>query len=284
VSEERRLGVLLDALTARLAAVSDSPRLDAEILLAQAIDVPRSYLYAHPEELPDPAAVGRLERLAARREAGEPMAYITGMREFWSLELMVTPDTLIPRPETEVLVDLALGEIPRRAEWQLLDLGTGSGAIALAVARERPGCHVTAVDVSAAALAVARENARQLDIPNVEFLQGHWTEPVRGRRFGLVMSNPPYVREGDPALAALRAEPHVALVGGVDGLDAIRVLARDCAALLPEGGMLLVEHGAGQADAVADILRRHDWTAIHCTHDYAGQPRVTSARAAARAD
>ncbi|HEX5788380.1 MAG TPA: HemK/PrmC family methyltransferase, partial [Woeseiaceae bacterium] len=154
MSEERRLGALLDALTARLAAVSDSPRLDAEILLAQAIDVPRSYLYAHPEDLPDPAAVGRLERLAARREAREPMAYITGMREFWSLELMVTPDTLVPRPETEVLVDLALGEIPRRAEWQLLDLGTGSGAIALAVARERPGCHVTAVDVSAAALAV----------------------------------------------------------------------------------------------------------------------------------
>ncbi|HEX5788547.1 MAG TPA: protein-(glutamine-N5) methyltransferase, release factor-specific, partial [Woeseiaceae bacterium] len=113
---------------------------------------------------------------------------------------------------------------------------------------------------------------------------GHWTEPVRGRRFGLVMSNPPYVREGDPALAALRAEPHVALVGGVDGLEAIRVLARDCAALLPEGGMLLVEHGTGQAEAVADILRRHGWRAIHCTHDYAGQPRVTSARAAARTD
>jgi release factor glutamine methyltransferase len=280
MSEERRLGELLDALTARLAAVSDSPRLDAEILLAQAIDVPRSYLYAHPEDLPDPAALGRLERLAARREASEPMAYITGVREFWSLGLMVTPDTLVPRAETEVLVDLALGEIPRRAEWQLLDLGTGSGAIALAVARERPGCHVTAVDVSAAALAVARENALQLDIPNVEFLQGDWTEPVRGRRFGLVMSNPPYVRDGDPALAALGAEPRMALVGGVDGLDAIRVLARDCAALLPDGGMLLVEHAAGQAEAVADILRGYGWTTIHCTHDYAGLPRVTSARAA----
>jgi release factor glutamine methyltransferase len=271
---------LLAAVAERLAPVSDSPRLDAELLLTRAIDVPRSYLFAHPEDTPDEAAIARLEDSTARRLSGEPMAYIVGSREFWSMELMVTPATLVPRPETELLVDLALREIPRRADWQILDLGTGSGAIALAIARERPLCHVVATDRSGDALRVARQNARQLEVSNISFRAGDWASAVAGERFGLVVSNPPYVAAGDPALAALCREPREALVAGGDGLDAIRVLARDCGALLPADGLLLVEHGAAQEDAVATIFRERGWGAIHCTRDAAGMPRVTGARAA----
>lgn len=272
------IAALLDTVTERLAAVSKSPRLDAELLLGRAIDMPRSYLFAHPEDAPDAAAVERLERTVARRLAGEPMAYITGTREFWSMELMVTPDTLVPRPETEILVGLALAEIPRDADWAVLDLGTGSGAIALAVARERPQCQVVATDSSASALAVARHNAREFGLPNIEFLEGDWAAPVQGRRFNVVMSNPPYVREDDAALAALPREPRQALVGGPDGLVAIRVIARDVADLLTRGGLLLVEHGAAQEAGVARILRGHGYEGIHCSRDYAGLPRVTAAR------
>ena len=263
--------------TARLRAVSDSARLDAELLIARAIDMPRSYLFAHPEDTLDAGALERLETTVGRRLAGEPMAYIHGFREFWSLEIMVTPATLVPRPETEILVEHALREIPRRAEWDVLDLGTGSGAIALAIAHDRPLCRITAVDVSADALAVARINARHHRLCNVEFLQGDWTAPVAGRRFRVVVANPPYVRAGDPRLAALAAEPGIALAAGPDGLAAIRTIARDSRALLDDGGMLFLEHGAGQRDQVAGILADNGWVSVRCYDDHAGLPRVTSA-------
>jgi release factor glutamine methyltransferase len=269
---------VLEDATRLLEALSDSARLDAELLLARAIDMPRSYLFAHPEEPLDEATVDRFREALARRLAGEPMAYITGTREFWSLELMVTPATLVPRPETELLVDLALREIPRRADWDILDLGTGSGAIAIAIAKERPLCRVTATDTSAEALEVARQNARQLEIPNIEFLAGDWTEPVRGRVFNVIVSNPPYVRSDDDALDALHREPHSALCAGADGLDAIRILARDCGALLKPGGTLLIEHGAEQRDSVAAVLHECGWSDVTCHTDYAGLPRVTVAR------
>jgi release factor glutamine methyltransferase len=277
-TETKTIGRLLASAAERLGAVSDSPRLEAELILGRAIDMPRAYLLAHPGDTPDAAALRRLEATLARRLAGEPMAYIAGMKEFWSLELMVSPATLVPRPETELLVELALGEMPRRAGWRVLDLGTGSGAIALALARERPQCDVVATDRSAAALAIARENARQLALPNIEFLEGDWTAPVAGREFDLIVSNPPYVRDGDPALAALVHEPREALVAGTDGLNAIRVLARECRPLLRQGGLLLLEHGADQAGEVAAILGEAGWTAIHCSRDAAGLPRVTGAR------
>ena len=278
MTDHLQISAILDDATERLAAVSDSARLDAELLLARAIDMPRSYLFAHPEEVLDELAVARFEAVIERRLAGEPMAYITGVREFWSLQLMVTPATLVPRPETELLVDLALREIPRRAEWAILDLGTGSGAIAIAIAKERPLSRVTATDISAAALDVARQNARQLEIPNIEFLEGDWTGPVGGRRFNVIVSNPPYVRANDAALDALHREPRNALAAGDDGLDAIRILARDCGALLEPGGVLLIEHGAEQRDAVAEVLCEHGWTGVSCHDDYAGLPRITVAR------
>jgi release factor glutamine methyltransferase len=278
MSESLRIDTALEDAARRLEPVSDSARLDAELLLARAIDMPRSYLFAHPEDTLDDLAMERFETVLARRASGEPMAYITGTREFWSLELMVTPATLVPRPETEILVDLALREIPRRADWQVLDLGAGSGAIAIAIATERPLCRLTATDISPDALAIAAQNARQLDIPDIEFLEGDWTEPVAGRTFNIIVSNPPYVRADDAALEALQREPQSALVAGDDGLDAIRIIARDCLALLPSDGVLLVEHGAEQQDAVANLFASHGWEDIACHTDYAGLPRVTVAR------
>ena len=278
MSKPLRIDSALDDAARRLEPVSDSPRLDAELLLARAIDMPRSYLFAHPEDTLDELATERFESVLARRASGEPMAYITGMREFWSLELMVTPATLVPRPETEILVDHALREIPRRADWQVLDLGTGSGAIAIAIAKERPLCRLTATDISPDALAIAAQNARQLDIPDIEFLEGDWTEPVAGRTFNVIVSNPPYVCAGDAALEALKCEPQAALVAGSDGLDAIRIIARDCIALLPGDGVLLVEHGAEQQDAITSLFASHGWADIACHRDYAGLPRITVAR------
>jgi len=273
-----RLDAALREAATRLSQMSDSARLDAELLLCQAIDVPRNYLFAHPEDELDEASVARFADAVERRLDGEPMAYITGTREFWSRELLVSPATLVPRPETELLVDLALREIPRTATWQLLDLGTGSGAIAIALASERPLCNVTAVDASVDALGIARENARQLMLGNVSFAAGDWTAPVAGRRFRVIVSNPPYVRSDDPALEALRHEPLQALAAGPDGLDAIRVLAADCGEILEEEGTLLLEHGADQEDDVAALLAAHGWCDITCHNDLAGLPRVTAAR------
>jgi len=256
---------------------SDSARLDAEVLLARAIDMPRSYLYAHPEDTLDELALARLNASIEQRAAGTPIAYITGMREFWSLQLQVSAATLVPRPETELLVELALRRIPRRAAWQILDLGTGSGAIAVAIASERPACEVTAVDVSPEALAVAAHNVRLLDIANVECLLGDWTKPVATRKFQLIVSNPPYVAAGDERLAALGAEPHIALVSGNDGLQAVRRLSQECKSVLADHGCLILEHGEEQRDAVSQILEADGWRDIGCHDDYAGRPRAISA-------
>lgn len=277
MTEQVSIETALRNATERLRPVSESARLDAELLLARSIDMPRSYLFAHPEDTLDDAALGRLEDTLKRRIEGVPMAYITGSKEFWSLELAVSPATLVPRPETELLVDIALREIPRQAEWEVLDLGTGSGAIALAIARERPLCQLTAVDVSPDALAVARENARQLTIGNVEFLEGDWVQPVADRKFQIIASNPPYVASGDAALEALKAEPAFALDAGTDGLDAIAVIARDCPSIIEDDGVLVLEHGAAQRDAVAELLLSYGWGRIRCYDDYSGNPRVTSA-------
>ncbi len=272
-----RLDAAIAGATLRLSPVSNSARLDAEILLGKAIDMPRSYLFAHPEDELDPLTLARFETMLARRLDGEPIAYIAGTREFWSHELLVSPATLVPRPETELLVDLALQKIPRDAAWQILDLGTGSGAIAIAVASERPLCEVTATDLSADALAIAAENIRQTELANVSCVVGDWIAPVQGRRFNIIVSNPPYVNDDDEALLKLRHEPRTALAAGADGLNALRVLAVDCASILAPGGWLLLEHGALQAAAVADLLRDAGWTDIACHNDLAGRPRVTVA-------
>lgn len=278
MTDFRRIDELLADATRRLTAMSDSPRLDAEILIGRSIDMPRAYLFAHPEDTLDDAAFERLDRLLARRLAGDPMAYITGVREFWSLELIVSPATLVPRPETELLVDLALREIPREADWPVLDLGTGSGAIAVAIAKERPLCEITATDRSVAALAVARENVRQLNLANVNCIESDWLQSLGTQQFKVIVSNPPYVRADDSALRTLASEPVAALVAGRDGLDAIRILARDCGANLCANGLLLIEHGAEQLQEVEKLLLQHGWTDVTCHRDFAGLPRVTVAK------
>lgn len=270
------LSSMLAASEERLAAVSDSPRLDAELLLASALGTNRTWLFTHGDEPPPDAAVSSFETLMERRLSGEPVAYILGNREFWSLSLTVTPATLVPRPETERLVEIALELLPRRHTQRIADLGTGSGAIALAIASERPDCQLVGSDISEAALAVAENNARSLDIDTVEFVHSDWCQELHGKPFDLVVSNPPYVAEGDPALHSLAAEPQGALVSGPRGLDDIERLASEVREILKIGGHFLVEHGADQEDDVHEILERHHWKEIHCYKDHAGKPRVTS--------
>ena len=284
LDDQIRIDEALAKATEQLGTQSESPRLDAELLLTQALDVPRSYLFAHPEDTLDAITCERFFSAIERRERGEPLAYIHGEKEFWSLMIMVSPETLVPRPETETLVQEALILIPRSESTDILDLGTGSGAIALAIASERPAANVVATDISEAALAIARENGRQLELVNIEFIHGDWIRPVVERSFDIIVSNPPYVRSNDPVLHNLKHEPISALAAGDDGLAAIRVLSEHCMAILKPGGALLLEHGADQEDAVAAILSGTNWTGIRCIKDLAGKPRVTAAIKSAAVD
>lgn len=271
-------GELVRALRQRLAPASASAALDAELLVAHALGTSRAALAAHPERQLSGPESRAIEALARRREAGEPLAYLTGQREFWSLELEVTPDVLDPRPETELLVELALAAIAGAAAPRVLDLGTGSGAIALAIAHERTDAGVTATDLSAAALELAARNAARLAIANVEFLHGSWYEPVAGRRFDAIVANPPYVQEGDPALATLAHEPRLALVADGGGLGAIAGICAGAPAHLLPGAFLGVEHGATQGEAVRELMARAGLDACVTHRDLALRERVTTAR------
>lgn len=258
----------------------DGARLDAEILLGFVLRCTRSHLHTWPDRLLDETQAQLFNLLIMRRAAGEPVAYLTGQREFWSMTLEVTPDTLIPRPETELLVELTLQRIPANSTWHILDLGTGSGAIALAIARERPTCHVIATDRSPAALAVAHRNAATLGASNIEFRAGDWFAPLQGELFHAIVSNPPYVSRLDPRLSQseIRFEPLSALASGADGLDDIRVIAAAARHHLAEGGWLLLEHGYDQGSAVAQILRNHGYQDVSNAQDIAGIDRVASGR------
>jgi release factor glutamine methyltransferase len=260
----------------RLLSGHETPRLEAEVLLARALDKPRSHLHAWPERIVGTAAWHRFRELMRRRAAGEPVAYLTGRREFWSLELAVTPDTLIPRPETELLVELALEGLPEQEVCHVADLGTGSGAIALAIASERPACGVVATDQSPAALDIARANAVRLGLCNIGFLQGDWCQPLGEQSFDLIVSNPPYIADGDPHLREgdLRFEPASALTAGADGLDAIRIIASQALERLKPGGRLLVEHGYDQGTEVAALLQAQGYEDIALYRDGAGCSRV----------
>jgi release factor glutamine methyltransferase len=251
-------------------------RLDAELLLAAALGVPRARLRSHPEEPAPSAAADRYLRLIGRRAAGEPLAYLTGNREFWSLTLAVSPAVLIPRPETELLVERAL-RLCAAAGAAVADLGTGCGAIALALASERPGWRVLATDLSEPALAIARANAAALGLGRVEFRAGSWLEPLGRECFDLVVSNPPYVAADDPALvrSALRYEPRLALTPGADALECLRALARAAPAHLAPGGWLLLEHGADQAEAVRCELVLAGLHSVRSHRDLAGHERMT---------
>lgn len=256
---------------------------DAEILLGYVLGATRSYLHTWPERNVDTAQLAQFYALIERRRAGEPIAYITGRREFWSLELNVTRDTLIPRAETELLVELALQRIPAPAVWNIADLGTGCGAIALALARERPHCKIVAADISPAALEVARANARQLNIHNIEFrladITGQWHAPLKAECFDMIVSNPPYVSSHDPHLTQddLRFEPRMALEAGADGLRDLRAIATQVRPHLKPGAWLLLEHGFDQAAELARILSNLGYHDIEDYEDIAGMPRTICA-------
>ena len=258
-------------------AAAETAGLEVELLLAHVLGIARARLKSHPEAPVAPSAAGRFLALLGRRAAGEPLAYLTGRREFWSLDLAVTPQVLIPRPETELLVERALA-LGSSGAARLADLGTGSGAIALALARERPGWHIVATDLSAAALAVARANAAALGLTAIEFLAGSWFEPLAAARFDLLISNPPYVAADDPALSspALAFEPALALTPpGGDALASLRVLARGAAAHLTPGGWLLLEHGATQGREVRAELVAAGFAHVRSHRDLAGHERMT---------
>ena len=271
---------LVRQATDRLATGSASPQLDAELLLCHVLGKPRSYLLAWPEAIPTDDQRAMFETLLKRREHGEPIAYLIGEREFWSLPIRVTADVLIPRPETELLVETALELMPRQGAVRIADLGTGSGAIALALARECAHCALVATDKSEGALTTARFNAEQLGIRNVEFRLGHWFGPLAGEIFDLIISNPPYIREGDPHLERgdLRFEPRGALTSGDDGLDDLRMIAGEARRHLRHGGWLIVEHGYDQGAAVRQLLENEGFSAVETRRDLAGNERATLGR------
>ena len=253
---------------------------DAAVLLAHALGKPRSWLFAHADDALGEADAAHFEGLLARRAAGEPVAYLTGSRGFWTLELTVTPATLVPRPETELLVELALARLPADAPVRVADLGTGSGAIALAIAKERPRAQVLATDASSEALAVARGNADRNGIGNVAFRHGSWLQPLGEAAFDLIASNPPYIADGDPHLAQgdLRFEPPMALSCGPDGLDAIRTIIRDAPACLRPGGWLLLEHGWEQGEALRALLAEAGFVEVGTERDLEQRDRISLGR------
>lgn len=259
---------------------SDTARLDAEVLLSHVLDRNRAWLYTWPDKVLASGLADQFRALLERRSAGEPVAHLTGVREFWGLELACNNSTLIPRPETELLVEQALQLLlPDRA--QVLDLGTGTGAIALALAHERPKWHLRGTDNSAGAIALARANAKKHGIRNVKWFKGDWFQPLDADvRFDLILSNPPYIAEGDALLEQgdVRFEPRSALVSGEDGLDAIRRLVASAGYWLNPKGWILLEHGYNQASDVRQILAAQGFNSIASFEDLAGHKRATLGR------
>jgi release factor glutamine methyltransferase len=271
--------VLAEAINSLDPRLSTS-RLEAEILLAHTLGTPRHQLYAWPERNIGAESRDAVGALVARRRDGEPIAYITASREFWSIDLEVNRDVLIPRPETERLVEVALDLIPEDAKPEIADLGTGCGAIAAAIAAERPACRILAIDLSPRALAVARRNFRRLGMVNARICAARWLQPFRRLRLDLIVCNPPYVADDDSHLGKgdLRFEPRLALAGGADGLDAIRDVAAGARGHLKAGAALVFEHGFDQGAPVRDLMAGLGYRDLATFQDLAGHDRVTRGR------
>lgn len=271
----------IDQLLAHATQI-DSPtaQLDAELLLAYVLDKPRSYLFTWPEKTLSEAQTEAYMALLARRQGGEPIAYLLGRQGFWTLDLQVAEHTLIPRADSELLVEAALQLAHASSPLQVLDLGTGTGALALALASERPQWSVTGVDRIESAVALAQSNQQQLQFSNVQFLHSHWFSALAGQRYDLILSNPPYIADSDPHLEQgdLRFEPLSALVSGADGLDDLRLIVAQAPSYLTADGWLLLEHGYDQAGAVSALLQQAGFVEISSQRDLGGHERVTLGR------
>lgn len=262
----------------RLVSSSGTPQLDAQLLLAHALGTDRSYLFAHSERPLSDDEQARYSDLVHQRLDGQPIAQITGVREFWSLPLRINDQVLVPRPETELLVNLSLANLQRTHRVDIADLGTGSGAIALALAIERPNARVVATDNSEAALDVARENAARLGILKIDFRLGDWCAALPQRQFDLIVSNPPYIAPGDVHLEGdIQHEPVSALVAGDQGMEDLARIAREAKEMLEKGGVLVLEHGHDQRDALVAILLREGYQGVETFEDESGVPRAAVA-------
>ncbi|QKT02861.1 peptide chain release factor N(5)-glutamine methyltransferase [Ectothiorhodospiraceae bacterium 2226] len=281
---QETLGARLRAAAARLEGVCATARLDAEVLLAHTLQRDRAYLRAHLDDPLPPPAASAYAQLVARRAQGVPVAYLTGVQEFWSLPLRVSEAALVPRADTELLVELALQLLPPEREAAVADLGTGTGAVAIALARERPRARMVATEACAAARALAQSNIERWAPGGVDLraARSGWFDALHDERYDLILSNPPYIAAHDPHLEAdgVRYEPRLALVSGPDGLDALRAIIAGAAAHLHGGGWLLLEHGFQQGEAVRALLSAHGYVEVATHADLAGQPRVSAGRRA----
>lgn len=274
------IATLLKEATSMLENSSDSAALDAEILLCLAMNKPRSHLRAWPDRKSEPGQVRYFQTLLQQRLQGVPVAYLTGRREFWSREFRVTPDVLIPRPETELLVEISLTLLPKDHPTKIIDLGTGSGIIAITLSKELSNAEVTATDLSLAALQVAKQNAAEHQANQIHFLHSDWLASVPQKKFDLVISNPPYIAENDGHLdqGDVRFEPRTALTANRQGLADIQTIARDARPYLKTGGHLLIEHGYDQEQLVQSIFRDMGYDNVQTYKDLSGQSRATYGR------
>ncbi len=259
---------------------SDSPMLDAEVLLCHVLDKDRSHLKAWPEKQLQPEQLARFSQLISQRQQGAPVAYLTGSREFWSRDFKVSPAVLIPRPDTELLIELSLDLLSTKSNPKIIDLGTGSGIIAITLAAERPDLEVVATDLSKEALAIARQNAINYQIQNIQFIHSSWFNNVSASKFDLIISNPPYIAANDPHLSEgdVRFEPDSALIAENNGLKDIQNIADNARQYLNKKGSLLIEHGCDQEKEVQSLFKAFDYSNIKTHNDLSGNPRVTTAQ------
>lgn len=268
----------IKARAAELESISDSAELDVTLLLQHVLQCDRAYIFREPNHELSPEIIAAFEPLFQRRLRGEPIAYILGQQAFWDFDLKVTPDTLIPRPETECLIEALLARLENRSDFSVVDLGTGTGAIALTLQKERPDWHVLAIDRSEAALAVAKANAAALQLTKIRFLASDWFTALTDMQFDLIVSNPPYIDPEDPALKRLQHEPLTALAADEQGYADLKTLITEAPTYLKRGGLLALEHGADQQNLLAEILTKNGFEITQLGRDYAGLDRFLIAK------
>ena len=269
---------IMSDLSVKLSKVSSSPELDSEILLMKALRVSRAYLYTYNEKVIPDSKKKLLEELVNRRMNKEPIAYILGKKEFWSRDFYINQHTLIPRPESEMLVELVIQANARKKISSILELGTGSGCISVSLAKELSHSQIVSTDICAKALEVANKNAQHYGVNNISFIKSDWFNKLDNQKFDCIVSNPPYIKEDDPYLSELTFEPSKALVSGDDGLEAIEIISSNAAEYLSPEGKIFIEHGKYQKKEIQKIFELNNWRDIICLRDYGGLPRITTAK------